>query len=225
MKQPVQSTGLPEKNEENTEGNWSRNLEDFVIGNTLFIIHSYASGNIRLSYELSNDFSYTFAIVQAVSILGETEFFMKTDYYRAAITCATACSYIVFPKSLFLSWMHSDNDALFFMASFVTEKYSTQVYQDRVFLSASGENRFIYLLVKYYQVYQKNGECRFDTPKEFLADEICVSKKTISRCISEFKTQGLISTNGHYIVIEKEQYEKLLEMYNASFNRSLLFSS
>ncbi len=175
------------------------------------------NGTLKLSYELNMEFVYTFAFVDAVNILGETESFTHYPEFKATITCATRCQYIVLSRGVFLRWMKTDNDAIYYMATHVAQKYTTQVRQDRALLSASGEDRFLYLLVKYYDSLCRNGVCQIDTPKEQLADEICVSKKTISRSISKLKNQNLLTVSGHSLIVNKEQYEKILELYEDLF--------
>lgn len=174
-------------------------------------------GSIKLSYELNTEFIYTFAVVNAVNIFGETEIFTEYPYYKSTLICATKCHYIVISKALFLTWVKKDNAALFCLASHIAGKYTEQVRQDRIFLSAAGEDRFIYLLAKYYKALNQKGICQINTPKEMLADEICVSNKTISRSIAKLKKEGLISTQGHNIIITTKQYEMLLEKYDYLF--------
>lgn len=175
------------------------------------------NGTIKLSYELNTEFIYTFATVKSINILGETETFTNYPVYKSTLTCHTVCHYIVMPKALFISWMKSDINVLYQMTAHIAQKYTDQVRQDRTFLSAAGEDRFIYLLVKYYDALAQHDVCCISTSKESLADEVCVSIKTISRCISGLKKEGLISTQGHNIVIGKKQYEQLKEKYECLF--------
>ncbi len=174
-------------------------------------------GKMSLSYEVNAEFTYSFAVLEAVSILGETETFTQHPYYKTTITCATSCKYLVVPKAVFLSWMRKDNAALLKLTAMIAEKYSTQVRQDRTYLSASSEDRFIYLMVKYYDSISEAGTCTIKTPKEYLAEEICVSIKTISRNIAKLKKEGLLSTNGHHLVISPNQYRRIKQEYAALF--------
>lgn len=186
-------------------------------GDDFYNVYFLLDGTLKLSYELNTEFVYTFAFIDAVNILGETESFTNYPEYKATIICATTCKYIALPKAMFLRWMKTDNKALYYMATHIAQKYTTQVRQDREYLSAAGEDRFIYLLVKYYRLLAREGVCQIDTPKEQLANEICVSKKTISRSISKFKEENLLSISGHSLVITKAQYDKILDMYNYLF--------
>ena len=178
-------------------------------------IYILLDGKMRLSYELNTEFTYTFAIVEGVSILGETETFTQYPVYKSTITCANSCKYLVIPKAVFLSWMKKDNIALLTLTSMIAEKYSTQVKQDRTYLSASSEDRFIYLMVKYFESIAENGICTIT--KEYLADEICVSNKTISRNIAKLKSEGLLTTKGHHIIISQTQYNKILKEHEELF--------
>ena len=90
-------------------------------------IYILLDGKMRLSYELNTEFTYTFAIVEGVSILGETETFTQYPIYKSTITCENSCKYLVIPKAVFLSWMKKDNIALLTLTSMIAEKYSTQV--------------------------------------------------------------------------------------------------
>ncbi len=180
-------------------------------------IYILLDGKMRLSYELNTEFTYTFAIAEGVSILGETETFTQYPVYKSTIACENTCKYLVIPKAVFLSWMKKDNHALFTLTSMIAEKYSTQVKQDRTYLSASSEDRFIYLMVKYYESIAENGVCTITTPKEYLADEICVSNKTISRNIAKLKSEGLLTTQGHHIIISQKQYDKIMEEHEELF--------
>lgn len=180
-------------------------------------IYILLDGKMRLSYELNTEFTYTFAIIEGVSILGETETFTQYPVYKSTITCENSCKYLVIPKAVFLSWMKKDNFALLTLTSMIAEKYSTQVKQDRTYLSASSEDRFIYLMVKYFESIAEDGICTITTPKEYLADEICVSNKTISRNIAKLKNEGLLTTKGHNIIISQKQYDKILEEHEELF--------
>lgn len=180
-------------------------------------IYILLDGHISLSYELNTEFTYTFAIIHPVNLLGETETFTNCPYYKATIKCQDSCKYLVIPKAMFISWMKKDNKALLCMTKHIAQKYTEQVRQDRTYLSASGENRFLYLITKYYEAIANNGVCTITTPKELLAEEICVSLKTISRNISALKKEGLLTTKGHNIIINRDQYERILDEYEELF--------
>ncbi|NCB94053.1 MAG: Crp/Fnr family transcriptional regulator [Clostridia bacterium] len=182
--------------------------EDFK---TVYIL---LEGIIKLSYELNTEFIYSFASIRPFNILGETESFTNHPTYKASLICHTQCSYIAMPKNQFLTWMHSDINSLYHMTEHIAHKYTHQVRQDRTLLSATGEERFIYLLVKYFYANHIGGTCTISAPKEQLADEICVSIKTISRCIAKMKKDGLISSKGHNIVITRAQAESLEDQYS-----------
>lgn len=186
-------------------------------GDNFHSVYIFLDGELKLSYELSDEFVYTFATLNAICFLGETETFTDHPVYKATISCHNICKYIVIPKSLFLNWIKRDVDTLYQMTSYFARKYTGQVRQDRTFLSASGEDRFIYLLLRYYDTSAKNGICHITTPKEALADEVCVSLKTISRCIASLKQNNLISTEGHHIVMNETQYNHLQDAYSYLF--------
>ena len=195
--------------------------EDTVLqytGDEFKYLYILLSGHIKLSYELNTEFTYSYAVIPAVNILGETEAFAEYPYYKTTLSCADECKYLILSKALFRTWMQEDPKALWYIASSVSKKYSDQVRQDRTYLSASGEDRFIYLLSKYYNNTAKDKTCIITTPKEFLAEEICVSNKTISRSISKLKSSGLISVNGHNIVIDDSQYNEIHSRYSYLFN-------
>lgn len=180
-------------------------------------IYILLDGHISLSYELNTEFTYNFAIIHPVNILGETETFTNYPYYKATVKCLDTCKYLVISKAMFISWMKKDNRALLCMTKYIAQKYTEQVRQDRTYLSASGENRFIYLITKYYESIAINNICTITTPKELLAEEICVSLKTISRNISALKKDGLLTTKGHNIIINRHQYERILDEYEELF--------
>lgn len=184
-------------------------------GDDFTTVYILLSGTIRLSYELNSEFSYEFASIKPLNILGETECFTNHPIYKASLICHTKCRYISMTKALFLSWMKNDSNALYCMTEYIAQKYTNQVRQDRILLSATGENRFIYLLFKYYNLHAIDGCCNITHPKESLADEICVSVKTISRCIAKLKEEKLISTKGHNLVITEPQYQALLKKYSS----------
>ena len=72
-------------------------------------------------------------------------------------------------------------------------------------------------MVKYFESIAEDGICTITTPKEYLADEICVSNKTISRNIAKLKNEGLLTTKGHNIIISQKQYDKILEEHEELF--------
>jgi len=183
-------------------------------GDPFHSVYMLLSGVIRLSYELNTEFVYTFASVRAVGILGETESFTGHPVYKATIICHTRCSYIAMPASRFLAWMRQDAKSLLQMTRYLVGKYSEQVRQDRILLSASGDNRFLYLLIKYYGLYAENGICRIPESKENMAEEICVSVKTVSRCIGRLKAEDLLTVKGHNLIITRQQYRILSQRFN-----------
>jgi CRP/FNR family cyclic AMP-dependent transcriptional regulator len=176
---------------------------------TVFIL---VSGTIKITSEFLNGIIYSFAKVYAPSFLGETESFSGFSYYRATVACETDCHYVAMSKNQFIKWMKSSNDALFTITTSITKKIAQQSARDRTFLFSSGESRLAYQFTQNYENNAQNDVCRIKIPRYQLADEICLSIKTVNRCIAKLREKNFFTQEGRVIIINKEQYQRLLNL-------------
>lgn len=79
-------------------------------------------------------------------------------------------------------------------------------------LFLQGADRVAFLLMKRYRKYAHNGVLKMKGDRQELSDFTGLCVKTISRSIKKFKESGMISTQGSYILINKEQYSRMEEM-------------
>lgn len=180
-------------------------------GDACNMVYVLLKGKVRVCFELPNGINYTIAIFNAPSFLGETETFSGFPCFRASVIFETDCTYIAIPRAQFIKWMKTSSDALFTITTSITRKIAKQATRDRTFLFSSGESRLAYQFTQYYEISSKNDICKLNIQRSQLADEICLSVKTVNRCISKLKENNLICQKGRTITITKAQYERLLD--------------
>ena len=66
--------------------------------------------------------------------------------------------------------------------------------------------------MKRYRKYAENGVMKMKGDRQELSDFTGLCVKTISRSIKKFKENGLITTQGSYILINYEQYCRMEKM-------------
>ena len=183
-------------------------------GDTCRTVYILISGVVKIFYEMKNGIIYSFDKLEPPQLLGETESFSQFPYYRATVVCDTACKFIAIRKSDFLDWMKVDNEALYMLTVNITKKITKQTARDRSFLYYSGINKLAFQLSQYYEESSSNDICILKIPRYQLADETCMSIKTVNRCISKLKENGLITQNSRFISIDKKQYNALIRFLN-----------
>lgn len=155
---------------------------------------------------------YNYMQFSILAAFGGMEVIMDLDRYKTTLRALTDCTVVKLSRSQFEKWLRSDIRALKREARRVAEYLSEDARLNRLYLFMQGSDRLALMLVKRYEQFQKNGVMRVFGNRQSLADETGLCVKSISRSIKKFQDEGLISKDGHQIVIDEEQYRKLKEI-------------
>ena len=118
----------------------------------------------------------------------------------------TKCTVLRIPKDGFKKWMSTDIIALQQESRLMGEYLLEQARESRILLFLQGADRVAFLLMKRYRKYAEKGILKMKSDRQELSDFTGLCIKTISRSMKKFKENGLISTQGSYIIINYEQY-------------------
>lgn len=87
-----------------------------------------------------------------------------------------------------------------------------QARESRMLLFLQGADRVAFLLMRRYRKYAQNGILKMRGDRQDLSDFTGLCVKTITRSIRKFRENGMITTQGSYIMINYEQYRRMEQM-------------
>ena len=180
-------------------------------GNPVDTIYFIGNGIIKATDYRIYGISFDFMLFNKLYAYGGMEVIMELDKYRTSLQTVTDCIVLKIPKAKFSKWMKSDICALSHESKLMAEYLLEQARNVRAFLFLQGADRLTMLLTKRYEKYAENGILKLDNDRQELSDFTGLSVRTIARSIKILKEQGLITKQGNYIVISKEQYTHLKE--------------
>lgn len=176
------------------------------------MIYFIVKGLIKATDYRIYGINYDFMMFEKVYAFGGMEVIINLDKYQTTLQTATKCTVLKIPKEGFKKWLDSDIVALQQESRLMGEYLLEQARDSRMLLFLQGADRVAFLLMKLYRKYSHNGVLKMKGDRQELSDFTGLCVKTISRSIKKFKENGMISTQGSYILINKEQYSRMEEM-------------
>lgn len=176
------------------------------------MIYFIVKGLIKATDYRIYGINYDFMMFDKVYAFGGMEVIINLDKYQTTLQTATKCTVLKIPKEGFKKWLDSDIVALQQESRLMGEYLLEQARDSRMLLFLQGADRVAFLLMKRYRKYAHNGVLKMKGDRQELSDFTGLCVKTISRSIKKFKESGMISTQGSYILINKEQYSRMEEM-------------
>jgi len=189
-------------------------------GQTLVYSHDAATsvyflldGQVKAQNEHYSGTLYAFADFSAPSLFGEFEAFGSWPYYRATLTCVSACAFLVLPGAAFLDWMHRDPEALFLRTVAITKSLLVQASDERKFLFLPANSRLLLYLINMYEKEQQQGIFRIGKTRQEMADETGFCTKTVQRCLDRLRAEGLVSLRRGKVEIDAAHYTRLVTLF------------
>lgn len=176
---------------------------------TVFLI---GKGLIKATDYRIYGINYDFTVFDKVYAFGGMEVIIDLDKYQTTLQTVTKCKVLKIPKEGFKKWLDSDITALQQESRLMGEYLLEQARDSRMLLFLQGADRVAFLLMKRYRKYAENGVMKMKGDRQELSDFTGLCVKTISRSIKKFKENGLITTQGSYILINYEQYCRMEKM-------------
>jgi CRP/FNR family cyclic AMP-dependent transcriptional regulator len=183
-------------------------------------VYILLEGSIRVLDEHYSGEVYAFAEFEAPSLFGEFEAFAGCGRYRATLACATDCALFSLPAAAFLEWMRRDPTALYMRTVQITKKLLGQASNERRFRFASAGDRLLLYLTEAYRTGERRGVCRLAVKRQDIADQTGYCLKTVQRCLAALRKRGLISAEGAKIVVDAEQYRRLVALSPAGIGKA-----
>lgn len=165
--------------------------------------------------------NYDYMLFNKVYALGGMEIIINLDTYQTTLQTVTDCIVLKIPKKDFQKWLDSDTIAMKMEARLMGEYMLEQDRVGRNLLFLQGSNRVAYILMNRYREYAQNGTLRLKKNRQELSDCTGLCIKTITRSINKFKENGLLTTQGNYIVINYEQYLQLEKIVSEILTENL----
>ena len=176
------------------------------------MIYLIGKGLIKATDYRIYGINYDFTVFDKVYAFGGMEVIIDLDKYQTTLQTVTKCKVLKIPKEGFKKWLDSDITALQQESRLMGEYLLEQARDSRMLLFLQGADRVAFLLMKRYRKYAENGVMKMKGDRQELSDFTGLCVKTISRSIKKFKENGLITTQGSYILINYEQYCRMEKM-------------
>ncbi len=178
-------------------------------GNLVDTIYFIVDGIIKATDYRIYGISFDFMLFSKLYAYGGMEVIMGMEKYQTSLQTVTECLVLKIPKSHFSKWMKSDIRALRHESKLMGEYLLEQARNVRAFLFLQGADRLTMLFTNRYEKYAVHGVLKLDNDRQELSDFTGLSIRTVTRSIKILKEQKLITKQGNYIVIDKEQYIRL----------------
>lgn len=156
--------------------------------------------------------NYDFMVFDKVYAFGGMEVIIHLDKYQTTLQTATRCTVLKIPREGFQKWLASDITALQQESRLMGEYLLEQARESRMLLFLQGADRVAFLLMRRYRKYAQNGILKMRGDRQDLSDFTGLCVKTITRSIRKFRENGMITTQGSYIMINYEQYRRMEQM-------------
>lgn len=176
------------------------------------MIYFIGKGLIKATDYRIYGINYDFMFFDKVYAFGGMEVIINLDRYQTTLQTATRCTVLKIPKEGFKKWLESDIIALQQESRLMGEYLLEQARDSRMLLFLQGADRVAFLLMKRYRKYAENGVLKMKGDRQELSDFTGLCVKTITRAIKKFRENGMISTQGSYIMVNREQYRQMEEM-------------
>lgn len=159
-----------------------------------------------------NEIAYSFKDFGPGDFFGEIECFADLANYRISVVTRTKCKVLVIPAMYYMNWIRNDVDALYLRSKVNMRRLITQTTDARRYLFLEGKERLILYLVRAYEQAEdidENGELYILETRNYLAEEIGFSVKTLNRNIKVLEEEGSIEVRKGKIFINEKLYRNL----------------
>lgn len=156
---------------------------------------------------------YDFMWFDPIKAFGALEYFSKQKHFNASLMTASPCTMILLPIAVYSKWMQTDINAMYMDASTTTNQLLTEINRERIYIFMQGPDRLGYFFLLYYKQFEKEGICEITLTKQQISDCTGLSIRTVNRGISILLEKECLIKAGSNLIIQKQQFEKLGELF------------
>lgn len=192
-------------------------VKKFLTGSTVVkkeecvrFVYILIKGEVKVINEFENGSIYSFASVFPINFIGELEILAGEMENAVTIKAAAECIMIKLTAEDFIKWIRVDHDTLMLVARVLAKKLYPASYENGNVLFSSGISKVRSYIIKYYRKKAEiGGMLVIHENRQQIADELCISVKTINRSIKKLKEEGMVAVKKGKICISKEQFSLL----------------
>lgn len=183
-------------------------------------------GEYRVINEFENGNVFMIEKNEPIDFIGEVTILAGMPTTSVTIETLTDCIVLQISRNDFEYWITVDNQFL----RLVSQKVAFKLYRSSYNRGARLFYPAIFFLMEYVVKYakmqniQEGQKITIHKTRELLAEELCMTTKTLNRNVKKLKEQNLISIYKGKICVQYMQYQMLLkEMYstlNQDYNHS-----
>ncbi|MCT4619175.1 MAG: Crp/Fnr family transcriptional regulator [Marinisporobacter sp.] len=176
-------------------------------------VYILCSGTLRVINEFSNGTIYGFAHINSTDFIGALEILAEETKIACTVEAITDCVALRISKKDFLDWFEND---IFFsttIAKSLANKLYPTIYRNGAVFMNSATHSLISFLIKFVEENMENKNTLLIRKKrQYIADELGISLRTVHRIVKKLKEDDFISIIKGKIYVNKEQYDRLLEL-------------
>lgn len=181
------------------------------------------TGEHRVINEFENGNIFMIEKNEPIDFIGEVTILAGMPTTSVTIETLTDCIVLQMPRKDFEYWITVDNQFL----RLVSQKVALKLYRSSYNRGAKLFYPAIFFLIEYVVQYakmeniQKGQKITIHKTREVLAEELCMTTKTLNRSVKKLKEQELISIHKGKICIQYMQYQTLLGEMHRTLNQTL----
>jgi len=176
------------------------------------------SGLVKALEEFSTGDVYAFTKFPAPEVFGEMEALADIPNFRATLITESKCVFITMPVDVYKNFLENNSKYLYKRTHIILKRVLDEQKHLRTFLMIKSIDRIKIYLVQNYRLYAKDDFCILKMTRQQIAEETGYAVKTVNRVIKRLEKQGLLTVEGHRIIITKPQYEKMYESVESFVN-------
>jgi CRP/FNR family cyclic AMP-dependent transcriptional regulator len=190
-------------------------------------VYILLKGEVKVINEFENGTTYTIASMVPINFIGELEALSGQSVYALTVKTITDCITLRLPFQDFIKWLESDAVMLMMIAKVLAKKMYPTSYESGNPTNHSSLFKLQSYLVEYYQknAIQRDQPLPVKKNRQYIADEIGISVKSVNRSLEKLKEQGLVTVEKGKVHLSKEQYLEMTSLISASMNKLMIYDS
>lgn len=169
------------------------------------------SGVVKVMEEFKSGETYIFTRFTAPEIFGEMEALAEIPKFRASLVAETNCVFLVGSVDAYIKWVKNDARVLYERTQYLLKNVMDEGRSNRAYLLLNATERIKLYFLDHYIFSRGDKLCIIRDTRQQIADETGYSVKTVNRVIKKLKEQELITVEGQRILINRQQYSRILE--------------
>lgn len=184
----------------------------FNKGDGVSRIYIVCTGKFRIINEFIDGTIHNYAYVYPNDIVGALEVVAGKKYYAATVQAVENASFYVMDSGKFLEAYENNHELTLYVGKMLSNMfYNTSYYYGNILKNSPMVSIAMYITNIAGELINADKAGEISVTRQYMADELGLSLRTIYRNIKKLKDKGLISVNNSIITIGKTQYSKLLQ--------------